>query len=84
MDTSKDAYVVKTLKLLGEQFGYEHCMSILSELWRRNLASEDLEGGEFIPVTKNMIKPECLKLADSSIDIYRLVVSEVLDDEYGR
>lgn len=84
MDTSKDEYVVKTLKLLGGQFGYEHCMSILSELWRRSLAAEDLEGYECIPVTKDMIKPECLKFADNSIDVYRLVVSGVLDDEYGR
>lgn len=84
MDTSKDEYVIKTLKLLGSQFGYGHCMSILSELWRRSLAADDFEGGECIPVTKSMIKPECLKLADNSINVYKLVVSDVLDDEYGR
>lgn len=84
MDTSKDEYVIKTLKLLGSQFGYAHCMSILSELWRRSLAAEDLEGGEYIPVLRDEIAPDWLKIVDDSRNVYRLIVSKVLDDEYGR
>jgi hypothetical protein len=68
---------IESVKILGEQIGYGHLMSIASALWRKSLKEKGYpESGAFVPTCIGLFDTEGEEIAKESSKLYDSHIDE--------
>lgn len=80
---SNDTYKkqVENVKILGEEIGYGHLMSIASALWRKELKERgNPPEGAFIPTIEYAVKKSDLKSIQRDKQLYDSIIENTTKD----